>query len=432
MEEVSLRELIEVLLKWKWMIAVLTIVAVLTSGVLSFFILSPVYEARATLWVNLPKLKIRDEAATSLTAIVESLAQNWQMSMESYKFIARNPVVLNQVIGRLQLDPEKYDVESLQKAITVEAPKDTNLLRVIVRSGDPKLAQQLANAVAEEFVAYVNQENRKLLSSSTEMLKAQATKEEQELNAALDRYKQFLSQPRGVAEIQQEIDAKTKLLTDFKSRLVTNQVELESNLKGLEEARVRLKQTPEKLVTSKSLADDPFLQEVVREKLQAKPEEAARVNMRSEEINPTYIYLEQKINDFNLRVSQLKAEEKTIQEAIQTTRQELENLQVELAQKQAEQDKLLSKINQLKNNYNLLSSKYEESRVAGSLDRGDTQISVAAPALEPKNPVAPRKMLNVAIAGVLGVMVSVFLAYFLEYWRTSAPGGNVAGGKTAS
>lgn len=429
MEEVSLRELIEVLLKWKWLIAILTIVAVLTSGVLSFFVLTPTYEARATLWVNLPKLKIRDEAATSLTAIVESLAQNWQMSMESYKFIARNPVVLNQVMDKLRLDPEKYDVESLQKAITIETPKDTNLLRVIVRSSDPKLAQQLATTVAEEFVAFVNSENRKLLSTSTEVLKAQVTKEEQEFNAAIDRYKQFLSQPRGVAEIQQEIDAKTKLLTDFKSRLVTNQVELESNLKGLDEARARLKQTPEKLVTSKSLSDDPFLREVVRERLQAKPEEAAQVNMRSEEINPIYIYLEQKVNDFNLRVTQLNAEEKTMQEAIKTTGQELEDLQVELAQKQAEQDKLLSKINQLKANYNLLSSKYEESRIAGSLERGDTQISVAAPAMEPKHPVAPRKMLNVAIAGVLGIMVSVFLAYFLEYWRTSAPSTVFGNGK---
>jgi uncharacterized protein involved in exopolysaccharide biosynthesis len=39
----------------------------------------------------------------------------------------------------------------------------------------------------------------------------------------------------------------------------------------------------------------------------------------------------------------------------------------------------------------------------------------------PEEPVSPRKMLNMAVAGVLGLMVSVFLVFFLEFWRKSAP-----------
>lgn len=41
----------------------------------------------------------------------------------------------------------------------------------------------------------------------------------------------------------------------------------------------------------------------------------------------------------------------------------------------------------------------------------------------PEEPVSPRKMLNMAVAGVLGLMVSVFLVFFMEFWRKSAKDG---------
>lgn len=37
----------------------------------------------------------------------------------------------------------------------------------------------------------------------------------------------------------------------------------------------------------------------------------------------------------------------------------------------------------------------------------------------PEAPIAPRKMLNMAVAGVLGVMISAFFVLFLHYWETS-------------
>jgi uncharacterized protein involved in exopolysaccharide biosynthesis len=39
------------------------------------------------------------------------------------------------------------------------------------------------------------------------------------------------------------------------------------------------------------------------------------------------------------------------------------------------------------------------------------------PAIEPEKPVSPRKKLNIAIAGVLGVMIGVFGAFAAEYFE---------------
>ena len=35
----------------------------------------------------------------------------------------------------------------------------------------------------------------------------------------------------------------------------------------------------------------------------------------------------------------------------------------------------------------------------------------------PEKPVIPRKMLNTAVGGMLGLMVGVFVVFALEWWR---------------
>lgn len=421
MEEISLREYIEVLLKWKWLIILLTVVAMLTSGVISFFFLPSQYEATATLLVNEPKVSLKNVGNSALDLLVESLSQSILMSMETYKHQIKNPVLLKQVRDELGLDPEQYSIERLARSITVEHPKDTTLLRISVINHDPNMAKDIANTLARQFVEFIDRHSRNKLVQSTDVLKAKVEAEEQKLVEAQAEYAQFLAETRGVEELQQEQAAKISLLTAFKSQMVTKDLELASLKKALEIAREQLKDTPAVLVTNKSLSDDPYLQAVARDKLNSDTEQLSGITMKSEEVNPVYVSLQQKINDLNVSIAQLETEREGLARAIEQTSTQLESLQVELAEKKALEDKLLAKIHDLKANYDLLSQKYEEARIASTVDTGATQISLIAPALEPKFPVKPNKKLNVAVAGVLGIMVSVFLAFFVEYWINSAP-----------
>ena len=71
--------------------------------------------------------------------------------------------------------------------------------------------------------------------------------------------------------------------------------------------------------------------------------------------------------------------------------------------------------------YNAFLEKYEEIRITKSSAIGDASIIIISPAVEPTNPVAPNKKMNIAIAAVFGLMLGVFIAFFIEYWKTSAP-----------
>ena len=54
-ETVDLREYFGIVKKRFWIVALITIIAVVVSGVISFFMLNPVYEAKSTLIVNTEK-----------------------------------------------------------------------------------------------------------------------------------------------------------------------------------------------------------------------------------------------------------------------------------------------------------------------------------------------------------------------------------------
>ena len=67
--------------------------------------------------------------------------------------------------------------------------------------------------------------------------------------------------------------------------------------------------------------------------------------------------------------------------------------------------------------YDNLSSKIEEARIAKAMELGE--VKVVSMAFEPKGPVAPKKKLIVSVAGIVSLMLGVFMAFCLEFWQKS-------------
>jgi len=67
------------------------------------------------------------------------------------------------------------------------------------------------------------------------------------------------------------------------------------------------------------------------------------------------------------------------------------------------------------NIYLILLEKYQEARINEVMEFKD--IRIIDKALAPDQPIKPRKMLNLAIGGILGLMLGVMLAFFMEEWN---------------
>lgn len=140
-ETIDLREYFAIIKKRFWIIAIITVVAMVVSGVISFFMLSPVYESKSTLIVNTEK----NEETQMITGDQFSVSQKLAVT---YGEIIKSRAVLESVISNLKLDSE---YEDLVEQITVSPVKDTQIISISVQDTNPKKARDIANEIPKVF-----------------------------------------------------------------------------------------------------------------------------------------------------------------------------------------------------------------------------------------------------------------------------------------
>lgn len=145
-EELDLRQIWEALKK-RWVIIVsISLIAALTSGIVSFLILNPVYQASTTMIIG---KKAVDEGSQQASQLLDNnvLQANKQLAL-TYSEIAKSRTVEENVIRELNLP---LTVEQLDGKVTVAPLKNTEILEIAVQDNDPQLAAQIANSTAKKF-----------------------------------------------------------------------------------------------------------------------------------------------------------------------------------------------------------------------------------------------------------------------------------------
>ncbi|MDF2545680.1 MAG: hypothetical protein K0R93_578 [Anaerosolibacter sp.] len=423
MEEISLRELIEILLRQKKLIIGITLIALVTAYIVSFFVLDPVYESKAILMAsginrNTPQVTGQNEG---IQALLDTMSQYPEMTIETYKEQLSNPQILQQTIDELKLGEINITRRSLKNMISLSTIKDTNLITITVQYHDKKVATNIANTLAKKFTNFVSDMAKEQATKSSNFIMQQMEVEKDNLEAALLEYKNYLSQPRGKGELESELQSKLALVTQYKTDIINTELEIQKNNSALKAAEQALKNTSDKITLNKSLSDEPYLSQIAGENTGKTTKELYTVKVQSEEINDAYIELKKQADLLKIELATNTALKSNLEKQILNTQKELEVLQVELAEKQYEDRIISQKVEFAQNTYDSFQEKYEETRIAKSSAIGDATIIIVSPAVEPMQPVGPRKALNMAIAGVLGIMLAVFIAFFKDYWKSSAP-----------
>ncbi|WP_169832983.1 GumC family protein [Geosporobacter ferrireducens] len=395
-EEISLRELIEILIKQKKLIILITVASILVAGIVSFFILDPVYESRMVLMASQfsDKLQSTQIQGEGVDSILNSLSRYPTMTLETYRQQITAPRVMRETIAELKLE-EEYDIASLAKAITLETIKDTNLITVKMQHSDPEMAAKIVSKVGEKFVAFVSDKAKEHASSSSSHINTQLETELIKLEEASNELKEFLSQPRGVSELEQELAAKLTQITTYKTNLTDLQIKQQSLKASIQVAETEAKGSNRIILKNQSDGED----NLSIDKLQLMIEDSATL--------------------LKIELAAVTSDIANIKEQVNILQKQIEELQVELQEKKHEARIIEKKVEIAQNTYDAFVKKYEELRVAESSQIGESTITVISKAYPATKPVGPRKAMNLAIATVLGVMIGVFAAFFIEYWKTS-------------
>ncbi len=140
-------------------------------------------------------------------------------------------------------------------------------------------------------------------------------------------------------------------------------------------------------------------------------------------VNQTAAYLkdinDKKMNQLlgNLETQQVAAQVKAEEAFTRLKEFESGNVAMDTIEKEIEMKKLQNEFDRREDILNSLNSKIFEMKVVQSFTSVEDMIVMLSAATVPQNPVKPNKKINVAIAGVLGLMVAVFGVFLAEYLK---------------
>ncbi|MED4054182.1 Wzz/FepE/Etk N-terminal domain-containing protein [Niallia taxi] len=136
----GLKELFQTLRKRIFLIILFTLIAMIVSGIVSYFVITPEYKSSTQILVNQTK---DDESVYNYNEV----QTNVQL-ISTYSVIIKSAAILNIVKNDLDLN---MSVSELNERISVESAQNSQIMTVSVTDPDPALALEIANKTADVF-----------------------------------------------------------------------------------------------------------------------------------------------------------------------------------------------------------------------------------------------------------------------------------------
>ncbi len=421
MEQVHLREYVRVLRKYAWLVLACFAV-VLGTVALGTYLQRPIYRATTK-----ALLEREGPRVVNFQDVGPAGGESTEFFQTQVQVIKSRPVA-QRVIDTLDLKSKKPElalagdpVEAFHRGVSVEPVRNTRLVEIQVEDPDPKLAADIANALAN---AYVHQNLELKLSAARDALTwltAQVSDLKTKVNEselALQRYRE----QAGLIQVEEKQSLGARKLAEFNSAYIeakAKRLEMETRLGELR----RTSQQPEVLESSPLVINNPLVQrlkgqlvelEVQRSKLlktfRDKHPEVVKVQSQIDEISQK---IREEVGRLGLSMESeynaLKARENAMLQAVNQYRDEAQSLgkkeiQLGILKREADSNQQL---------YDVLLKRLKETSLSQGLDSSNVRIIESA--VTPTTPVKPRKMLNMAIGAVIGVMLGCALAFFAEY-----------------
>ncbi|WP_227938616.1 YveK family protein [Alkalihalobacillus deserti] len=157
-ETISLKDIFQTLKRRLKLIVLIPIIAVLVSALVSYFLLTPIYQSSTQILVNQAK---QDQAFNQA-----DIRTNIEL-INTYNVIIKSPIILEKVIKEANLTES---VSELNSKLSVASQNNSQVVNITVEHEQPAIAAKIANTVASvfqrEIVSIMNVDNVSVLSQA--------------------------------------------------------------------------------------------------------------------------------------------------------------------------------------------------------------------------------------------------------------------------
>jgi len=400
-DEIDLRAIFQTLWKARAVILIVTLAAAVAAFVVSFWILPRTYQATAYVFIGQPVVEFSKSATDSGLTISPTLPDlNAVVKLSTAPDLLES--ALKDAAVAAALGDDEITMSDLAGMATAAAVgKDQ--LSLQVTDADPQRAALLANTWAEKVTAVVNATYG--MGAVAQALDSQVLQSQQDYEQAQAALEEVLSQSRADALSAQldsgKADLDSVLGSIIRTKSVLDDLQFfEQGLSGLSDE------------TPLSLGDG-----------------LALTTLRQRSLTVAS-------NIFTVQIDSASFAGFTVSKALEATTQMRAGLQTQLTRLQSDQSRLEQEIPQLQrdlSNANAQLTQFTlkrdqsqglytdllqiQQQVATVLAQSSKVASVSVQAVPPDKKSSPKVVMNTALAGMLGLMLSAFGVLAMNWWR---------------
>ena len=315
------------------------------------------------------------------------------------------------VVRTLDFD---HAVARLQSDVTVSRPdRMASLFRIAYEGTDRWMARNLVNEVAAAFIEQRKDVQKTEVRSTVAFLQDQAYEIQTQLEAAENALQAF-REDRQVVALASEASEQIRRLAQLQTERTALSAERDALSNLLTDIRSAGGQAPDftRLVAFPTFLQNPTFQNLVQSLTEA---ERSRTELRARwtESHPGVVALDQEIAQLKDRLGDIG------QNYLRSLTDQIASLDAvlvrfgsdleEIPARELQFARLERQATLLADLYAILQQRLKEAEVTAAVE--DPSVRVVEPAVLPREPVKPRKALNMALASVMGLMTGLGLAF---------------------
>ena len=366
-DEINLIDYLSVLYKWKWMIILVTFVCMVAAGALSFM---------------MPKIH---EISMSIEPGVIEIKENgdpiYLDSTANIKAKIENRTYNSRILKKLDIDPRETQLN-----FKVTNPKNTNIIKISSEWEQNKIAT--GTKVLKQLVGELSYDYDKIIQAKKEDIEKQIETKQNEITKIetqrKDLDKQILLKLSDIQGNKNQIKLQEAILKNIRERIT----ELIEEVKQIKNNTEGLIQQKNRVLEDRSSGDDISL----------------LLYFTTVQQNVAYF------NQLNNQLNGLKSKEEKTETEIEKLKKDINDINTGIERLK------IQKIEGLQAKINDINTGIERLNIKKSYIENIKLISEPEASIFP---VKPKKKLNVALAGVVGFMLAIFMAFFVEYIQKS-------------
>ena len=384
----------------------------------------------------------------------EAQAQNFARKIETFRWLINILDILHLknfaasillgVSNNHDNNEEKTTLEDITKlvreSITVNSLKNTNIIEINSENLNPQLASIIADSTASVFVEESRSINRSRASEAKRFIEEQLIEKETELKQVEEEKLEYKRQ-ENILYLDEETKINIEQLANFQSQEIEANNQIVENKAQLAEVHRQLEKQAETYISSETITTNPAVRELQSQLTNLEiqlPTLLEKYSKGSPQVSEAEIKIREIKNKISEKVAEIVGSKVSARNPIyQTLLAQVVTLETTLISLEAKKESLASSVKEYEgrlerlpdkelylarleraikvseSTYIILLEKYQEARINEAMELGD--IRVIDEARIPKDPIKPNKELNLAIGGILGLMLGVMLTFFLEY-----------------